>query len=39
MTIETTLSINPVTGLLDKTIDPASILIPDGIPAPWDAST
>jgi hypothetical protein len=38
MTIETTLSINPVTGLLDKIIDPASIIIPDGIPAPWDAS-
>lgn len=30
--------INPRTGMFDMTVDPNSIVIPDGIPAPWDAS-
>lgn len=29
---------NPLTGKLDTILDPNSIIIPDGIPAPWDAS-
>lgn len=29
---------NPLTGKLDTILDPNSILIPDGIPSPWDAS-
>lgn len=32
-------SINPRTGFWDKTIDPNSIVMPDGIPAAWDASS
>ena len=38
MAIETTQKINPRTGMFDMSIDPNSIVIPDGIPDPWDAS-
>ena len=37
--IKTKFVFNPLTGKLDTTLDKNSILIPDGVPAPWDASS